>query len=156
MPKFEKISLEQCYKDGIDFSEWEALKLPEHGTKFSAGSDFFAIRDINIPPNGKVKFPSGIRCIMSEDEVMLIFVRSSIGTKFDIVLSNGTGVIDSDYAEADNEGHIWFVLRNEGELPFRLDKGKAFAQGIVFKFESLNTGVKVRSGGFGSTDCGQK
>jgi dUTP pyrophosphatase len=40
-------------------------------------------------------------------------VRSSIGTKFDLVLANTIGIIDSDYYNnSSNEGNIGICLKN--------------------------------------------
>lgn len=80
-------------------------------------------------------------------------------------LDNTVGVIDSDYSNSDNEGHIWIKMTNtsntdtfcgvfsNGEL-LELESGDAVAQGIILKYETTDDDDTkgVRNGGFGSTD----
>ena len=64
-------------------------------------------------------FPTGIKAYMPlySQEVLMLFVRSSIGIKQHIKLSNQTGIIDADYYNnPDNEGHIMVAL----DIPERL------------------------------------
>ena len=49
------------------------------------------------------------------DRVLLLMPRSSLGFKYGIRLSNTVGVIDADYADSDNEGHI--IISMEIRLP---------------------------------------
>ena len=95
---------------------------------------------------------------MNEDEFLAIFVRSSMGFKYNIRLCNQVGIVDSDYYNnPDNEGHIFIKIQNEGNEPLNMDKGDRFAQGIFTKYlltdDDLSTGE--RSGGFGSTGKGE-
>ena len=56
-------------------------------------------------------FPTGIKAFMENGEVLMLFIRSSIGIKQGIKLSNQTGIIDADYYNnPDNEGHIMVAL----------------------------------------------
>ena len=80
--------------------------------------------------------------------------RSGLGFRYGIRLTNTVGVIDADYCDADNEGHIIVSLENPSDTDVPLNEGKAFCQGIVVKYEipegaGSETG---RSGGMGSTD----
>ena len=84
----------------------------------------------------------------------MLFPRSGLGFKYRLTLDNTVGVIDSDYFNADNEGHIFIKMTNCGEKSLTVEKGKAFAQGVFLPF-----GITVddcceneRTGGFGSTD----
>jgi dUTP pyrophosphatase len=63
-------------------------------------------------------------------------------------------VIDADYCDSDNEGHIIISLENPSETTIELPEGKAFAQGIVVKYEIPDgaESEESRAGGFGSTD----
>ena len=88
---------------------------------------------------------------------MLILVpRSSLGFKYRLQLDNTVGVIDSDYYSAENEGHIFIKLTNDGHSgkTLKIGKGEGFAQGIFLEY-----GITVddeadaeRKGGFGSTN----
>lgn len=90
----------------------EKAYLPLRGTKTSAGYDFFATEDIAIEPQGKAFFWTDVCVDLEDDEVLLLDVRSSIGTKQDLMLANTIPVIDSDYINAPNGGNIGIMLRN--------------------------------------------
>ena len=114
MRRFEKISFEQFKKDVCDDKElYDSIELPKRSTKNSAGYDIRSIEHKTIKSGESVVFRTGIKVEMNEDEVFFIFDRSSFGFKYDIMLSNSVGVIDSDYYNnEDNEGHISIKLLN--------------------------------------------
>ena len=63
-------------------------------------------------------------------------------------------MIDADYCDSDNEGHIIISLENPSDKTVMLKEGKPFAQGIVVRYE-VPEGAESdesRNGGFGSTD----
>jgi len=157
MRNFQKISFEQFSKDiKEDKKLYEGYQLPIRKTKNSAGYDFEAIEDYIIKPNEILKIPTGIRAKMNDDEVLFIFVRSSMGFKYNVRMTNQVGIIDSDYYGADNEGHIFISLQNEGEKDFIIHKGDGIAQGIFTKYLTVDndkTETK-RTGGIGSTNRG--
>jgi dUTP pyrophosphatase len=64
------------------------------------------------------------------------------------------GIIDSDYFNADNEGHIFIKITNCGDKPLTIDQGTAFAQGIFTEYGITvdDECDGVRTGGIGSTD----
>jgi dUTP pyrophosphatase len=89
---------------------------------------------------------------MEGDEVLLVHIRSSVGFKHNVRLSNATGVIDADYYHADNEGHIWIGLYNDGDSDFVINCGDRIAQGIFMKYLTIGDEVEEkRIGGIGST-----
>ena len=63
------------------------------------------------------------------------------------------GIIDSDYYEADNEGHIMLKLINNSEKHLDLSAGTAIAQGIFLPigFAVEDEVENIRQGGLGST-----
>lgn len=151
---FELISVKQFNKD-FD-KDWNAsLKLPKRSTKESAGYDIFAPFDISLKPNEELKIPTGLRAHMQKGEMLLLFPRSGLGFKYYSRLANTIGVIDSDYKNSDNEGHIWAKLRNEGDKDLHIKQGEAFCQAIFMPFllvddDNFEEG-EDRNGGFGST-----
>ncbi len=158
---FEKISFEQFEKDLInDPILYANIELPKRSTKNSAGYDFFSPIDIKIEKGKVALIPTGIKASMLDDEVLHLYVRSSLGIKKSVVLANQVGVIDGDYYNNDNnEGHIFIALKNEGDEEFHLKKGSAFAQGVFMKFLKASNEVEVmneRFGGIGSTDEEEK
>jgi len=60
-----------------------------------------------IPPRKSVVFHTGLKCEIENGYVMRIYVRSSTGIKKGLMLSNGTGIIDSNY-----RGEIMLSLYN--------------------------------------------
>lgn len=134
--------------------EIRKLGLPVRKTKGSAGYDFVAPFDADVYPNHIVKFPTYIKAIMPEDTVLMLYVRSSIGIKRGLILPNGTGIIDSDYAgNPDNDGNIIGALVNMSQKVQHIKRGEAFMQGVFLKYETVtdDDADGVRIGGIGST-----
>lgn len=151
---FEMISQRQMNKDFETDIEYE-IKLPKRSTKESAGYDIFSPVDILLKPNEEIKVPTGLKVHMQKGEVLLIFPRSGLGFKYYTRLANTIGVIDSDYINSDNEGHMWVKLRNEGDKDLFINQGDAFCQAIFMPFllvdgDNFDDG-EDRNGGFGST-----
>ena len=151
---FEMISQRQMNKDFETDIEYE-IKLPKRSTKESAGYDIFSPVDILLKPNEEIKVPTGLKVHMQKGEVLLIFPRSGLGFKYYTRLANTIGVIDSDYINSDNEGHMWVKLRNEGYKDLFINQGDAFCQAIFMPFlladgDNFEQG-EDRNGGFGST-----
>lgn len=159
MAHFEKVSFGRYNLDTSKHRiEYDDIKLPLQATAGSAGHDFFLPEDITIPFGGYVTIPTGIRAILNNDEVLMVYPRSGLGFKYGLTLANTIGVIDSDYSDSDNEGHIFIKLVNTSPLAkgkdITLKKGDAFCQGIITKY-IVADGAKSnesRNGGFGSTD----
>ncbi len=157
--RFEKVSKEQFCKDlkdllGIEEDLYEGIVLPKRATRGSAGYDFTSPVDITIRPGEMVKVPSGIRAYIEDGYVLNIYPRSSLGFKYQLTLANTTGIIDADYYNALNEGHIIVALVNRGDKEIVIGKGERFVQGIFLKFytaeeEEVRT---ERTGGFGSSN----
>ena len=77
-----------------------------------------------------------------------------MGFKQQLVLSNGTGIIDSSYYNnPDNEGHIHIAITNIGNKTQVIPPMAKVAQGIFMKYlvadDDNPTGKRV--GGIGST-----
>lgn len=133
---FEKISYEQFKKDvKDDVNLYNSYHIPVRETKFAAGYDFEAIEQFILKPNEVKKIPTGIKVNMNDGEVLLLFVRSSMGFKYNVRLCNQVGVIDKDYYNnVDNEGHIFVKLQNEGMKDYVVHKGDKICQGIFIKY----------------------
>lgn len=100
--------------------------------------------------------PTGIKAYMQDDEYLKVYNRSSNPMKTGLIVSNGVGIIDSDYYDnEDNEGHIFVQFINLGREPHIIKKGDKIAQGIFAKglaADEDNFNDTERKGGFGSTD----
>lgn len=136
MRKFSK--LDQCMKS----------ELPIRATKHSAGYDFYAAVPVEIKPGEKRVIPTNIAVEMDEDDVLLIFPRSSYAIKFGLELVNSVGVIDADYKD-----QIFICYRNTGDEPFFIKRGDCIAQGVFVKFFKTDddSASGERHGGVGST-----
>ena len=125
--------------NSIDLIETErCVKLPERSTAKSAGYDFFAPERYVIPPFKVGDKPTMVKtCVkvkMPDDEVLLLFNRSSNPSKKKLCLANGVGVIDADYYNnPDNEGEISVQLINFSTETIKLKKGDKIAQAIIRK-----------------------
>lgn len=87
--------------------------LPLRTSKTSAGYDFYAVENLEIPPQAKLEFITDVKAYMRRDEMLMLVVRSSTGVKNDPMMANTIGIIDSDfYNNPDNEGNIKIILRN--------------------------------------------
>ena len=134
---------------------YESLMLPKRATKGSAGYDFFAPFSFSLPPGATIKIPTGIRVKMDEDWVLKIYPRSGLGFKYRLQMNNTVGIIDSDYFNSDNEGHIFIKMTNDSNegKTVEVAQGTGFAQGIFLEYGITvdDDAEGVRNGGFGST-----
>ena len=132
------------------------LPWPQRATAGSAGMDLSACieEDIIIAPRQLVRIPTGIAIALPGPEyVALVYARSGLGIKHGIALSNGVGVIDSDY-----RGEIQVGLTNLSDVPYTVQPGDRIAQLVVTpvvlpeleRVEELDD-TSRGTGGFGST-----
>lgn len=163
--KFTKVSLSQFEKDYLNsFPElklnnidliYSRIKMPKRATIGSAGYDFYAPFDIELAPGETIKVPTGIRCEISEGWVLTIYPRSGLGFKYRLQLNNTVGIIDSDYFNSTNEGHIYIKITNDSNenRTVVIKEGEGFAQGIFLPFGiTVDDNVNdIRDGGLGST-----
>jgi dUTP pyrophosphatase len=141
-------------------NEKDIIIMPKRGTRKSACYDIFnnTGEDIFLLP-GEISHPltTKLKSYMLDDEVLMAFVRSSIGFGYSVRLANSTGIIDCDYYNnAKNEGEIFVKLHNQGFQLLTIEKGKAFAQVMFQKYlladgDSFTIG-NIRDGGIGSTN----
>lgn len=168
--QFFKISFEQFKQDWLDenptsktkWSDEEIekiysnIKLPKRATCGSAGYDFCMPVSVTIEPGETKKIPTGIRCKLDYDWVLMLCPRSSLGFKYRLQLDNTVGIIDADYFESDNEGHIFVKITNDTNKAktVNLSQGDAFAQGIFLQYGVAvdDEVTRTRNGGLGSTD----
>ena len=130
------------------------VRLPRRATAGSAGYDFFAPLAFHMEPGETLKIPTGVRARIEAGWVLMLFPRSSLGFKYRLQLNNTVGIVDADYFNALNEGHIFIKLTNSGDKPLSVEAGEAFAQGVFLPFglteDDDASGERV--GGFGSTN----
>lgn len=149
---FTKVSKKQFEEDGG--RNYEEIVLPTRATAGSAGYDFFAPFDVDLAPREKTYYPSGVRCKIDGNYVLQMYPKSGLGTRLLLRLANTVAIIDSDYYDADNEGHILVCLMNESDKAIHLDKGKAYCQGLFVSYgiTTDDCAQGKRKGGLGSTN----
>ena len=132
------------------------IPYPFYASAGAAAMDLHACLEepVTIGPGELVSLPTGIAVALpSPDYMALVFARSGLGVRHGIALSNGVGVIDSDY-----RGEIKVGLTNLSQTPYTISPGDRIAQLAVVPVVRV-TPVPVRdldetergSGGFGST-----
>ena len=132
------------------------IPLPKFATAGAACMDLCACIDapVTLEAGARALIPTGIAIALpSADYVALVFARSGLGIKQGVCLSNGVGVIDSDY-----RGEIGVGLVNLGQSAYTVQPGDRIAQLMVtpvvqptvvqvFELDDTDRGA----GGFGST-----
>lgn len=109
--------------------------------------------DVSLTPGASHGFETGLKIALPKRHVGLIYVRSSLGAKKNVTLSNSVGVIDADY-----RGELIVFLTNNGTEDVTINHGDRVAQLVISPI--ITPAVKVvdaldetvrGDGGFGST-----
>ena len=106
-----------------------------------------------LEPGQRALIPTGIAAAIPQGAAGMIYARSSLGVRHGVALSNGVGVVDSDY-----RGEIQVGLCNFSSEPFTIQPGERIAQLVlhpvlmpeVCEVEELDDTLRGE-GGFGST-----
>ncbi|MBQ8300411.1 MAG: deoxyuridine 5'-triphosphate nucleotidohydrolase [Clostridia bacterium] len=161
--QFEKVSFEQFkadWEDTFGTAEnikeiYDGIKLPKRATAGSAGYDFYTPLDVELKAGESIKIPTGVRVKINDGWVLKIYPRSGLGFKFRLQLNNTVGIIDSDYYNSDNEGHMFCKIMNDSNenKTVSLKAGDGFCQGIFVEYGITfdDDVTDERNGGFGST-----
>ncbi len=134
----------------------EGARIPLRATDGSAGMDLYACIDGYriICPGDLLMIPTGIAIELPSNQcAAFIYARSGLGVKNGICLSNGVGVIDSDY-----RGEICVGLCNVSDKPYVISDGMRVAQMVIAPVhipQTVEVGELAETqrgdGGFGST-----
>lgn len=150
-------------------------KMPVYSTEGAAGCDLHSVETVTVHPDKVVPFKhedpldvlsplvettyldpdvvelrvvrspvivhTGVAFHLNESEELAIRGRSGLGFNYDVVPFYGT--IDEDYT-----GEVKVKVYNNGQEPFKIEKGMRFAQGVISHvlqkdFESRVDGEKV-------------
>ena len=134
----------------------ENAKIPKRATNGSAGMDLYACIDepITRAPGQLAVVPTGIAIALPDNScAAFLYARSGLGVKHGICLSNGVGVIDSDY-----RGEICAGLCNVSDNPYTIEPDERVCQMVIAPVLTPDV-VEVNEldntdrgeGGFGST-----
>ena len=131
--------------------------LPTRATIGSAGYDFCTPIDFVMDSGELVKIHTDIKAKVPNYEVLMLYIRSSLGIKKNIELANLVGIIDSDYYNnLDNDGNIILALINKSFDQVFFKAGDKLVQGIFMSYQTVDDEnetelLKTRHGGIGST-----
>lgn len=139
--------------------------LPEYQTEQSAGVDLHACIDAPLAIEAQapaVLIPSGIAVLMNDANlVAFLLARSGLGHKKGLVLGQGVGTIDADYAD-----QIFISAWNRnppGSDPVLIAPGDRIAQLVFLPIlrpqfavvDAFSATTARGLGGFGSTGVGR-
>lgn len=133
----------------------ETAVIPERKTDGSAGYDLCACIDAPyvLEAGETVLLSTGLGAEIPQGFAGMIFTRSGLGIKHGITVTNGVGVIDSDY-----RGEIHVGLRNSGKEAYTVMPNERIAQLVIMpvllpEIEEVSelSQTERGSGGFGST-----
>ena len=132
------------------------IPFPYYASAGAAAMDLHACLEepVTIPAGGRAAIPTGIAIALpSAAYVALVFARSGLGIRHGVALSNGVGVIDSDY-----RGEILVGLQNSGDADYVIQPADRIAQLMVVpvvqaqvKMVDQLDETQRGAGGFGST-----
>ena len=133
----------------------DSIPLPYYATAGAAALDLHACIDepAVLPAGGEALIPTGIAAAIPEGCVGVLAVRSSMGIRHGVAMSNGIGVIDSDY-----RGPLRVGLHNFRDTEYVVEPGDRIAQLLILPaprpvlvgFAELSETARG-AGGFGST-----
>lgn len=131
------------------------IKLPTRADARSAGYDFYSTSKVMIEPRSKHLFWTDVKSYMQDDEVLEVYIRSSLAVKHGLQLANQVGIIDSSYYNNEgNDGNIGICLYNNTGQAVEISVGNRIAQGVFKKFlvaDEDNVQSAKRTGGIGSS-----
>lgn len=131
------------------------ITLPTRADSKSAGYDFYMPNDMYVPGGSQHVIWTDVKAYMQDDEVLNVYIRSSLAIKKGITLVNAVGIIDASYYENEsNDGNIGICIKNNTMFGIDLERGERVAQGIFTKYLSVDNDVTLgdtRSGGIGSS-----
>lgn len=130
------------------------IPLPAYGTAGSAAFDLMAAHDQTIAPRSIALIGTGLVIEVPAGYFLAILARSSTPLKRGLMVANGIGVIDPDYAGPADEVKV--QLLNITDTPVEVRRGDRLAQGLVLaaprvEWDEVATTRAESRGGFGST-----
>lgn len=135
----------------------EEKHAPTYGSDMAAGMDLRVVvpdGEIKLKPGQQAKLSAGFRLNMLTKNVAFVAIpRSGTGSK-GAHLANVVGLIDADY-----QGEVFLVIKNNGNDDLPIADGDRLAQGIfvpvvhpsIKRVAEFSTVTQRGNGGFGST-----
>ena len=127
--------------------------MPAYAHASDAGMDVRSVRELVIPPGGRVLVPTGLVVNLPAGYEAQVRPRSGLALKAGVTVLNSPGTIDAGY-----RGEIGVILANFGQDDFKVNVGDRIAQLVIApvlqpvvvettEVDSTDRGA----GGFGST-----
>lgn len=130
-----------------------SIALPSYQTREAAGFDLAASQDVPVPAGEVRLVPTGLVIEVPHGYFLGVFARSSTPIKRGLMVANGVGVIDPDYAGPDDQ--IYIEVLNFTRHDVVVKRGDRIAQGILIPTSQVEWeeggGRTVSRGGFGGT-----
>lgn len=138
-------SLKMIVEDGIE--------APAYAHEGDAGLDLRVKERVYLVPGETKMVGTGIRAAIPEGCVGKVYMRSGFSTKKNVVLANGTGIIDSSY-----RGEIMLPLFNMRKHVCEIPAGERVAQLVIERYVPCKVELvdelddtERSDGGFGSS-----
>lgn len=138
----------------VKIKKLEGGWIPIYQTPLSAGFDIPISTDKVIPTGQCVRVPTGLVIESPPGYCLMIAARSSLASKKGLMLANGIGIIDRDYAGDNDE--IQLLLYNFTDQDVLVRKGERLAQGVFIHYAAVDFNIvdsiaQINRDGFGST-----
>lgn len=142
--------IKACFQNGDMLKAYNSWNKEQSVAVKGVSTDRDAFQ---LPPGIRVLVPTGLIFDVPEKHVLKLFIRSGLALKKGLSLSNGTGIIDSDYTL-----ETFVMLQNNTDSLVKITNGDRIAQGMLEKVVQLKITettkpmeLTERDGGFGST-----
>lgn len=106
----------------------KSLPLPEYKTPGAVAFDLAARESHVIPPKGICYSPLNVCILIPEGHMIMLAARSSLHKK-GLMLANGVGVVDQDFAGNGDEYRA--ALYNFTDEPVAVERGERIVQAVV-------------------------
>ena len=131
----------------------DGVEIPAYAHEGDAGLDLRVKERVYLAPGDTKKVGTGIRAAIPTGCVGKLFMRSGFATHTNVVLANGTGIIDSSY-----RGEIMLPLFNPTKHVREIPKGERVAQLVIEQYVPCDIELvdelddtERSDGGFGSS-----
>lgn len=155
MPEFATegsacFDLRACFDEGMVITTYnphnKKIQLP-----VKSGANCLQIQ---AQPQFRTLIPTGLIFNIPKNHVLKCYSRSGMSIKYGLALTNGTGIIDSDYVD-----EVFISLYNMNDTPITIYDGDRLAQAmlektITYTLEEAQRRPSQKTdrvGGFGST-----
>ena len=131
----------------------KGLPLPVYATAGSVGFDLLCRETVEILPRQIELIPANVIVRIPAGYFLMLTLRSSTPRRKGLLIPNGVGIIDQDYAGEGDELKVQVL--NFGDEAVEVKRGERIAQGLFIpvvhvQWEEIEE-VGQGRGGFGST-----